>query len=158
MHTLRTREASSWRVLSSEDATRWPPSLLAILHSCHLFIWSVELSLSLLEGVCTHLGVHVPCRMRGKNLNYTAPPRRTWNLEPLLPHAQWASRPDTQEVRCTDILCPTGADMKEEDGDDDSEPRTLVVRAQDGETIMGEDLVLPVTGDETVVQIQEVRF
>lgn len=48
--------------------------------------------------------------------------------------------------------------MKEEDGDENPEPRTLVVRAQDGETIMGEDLVLPVTGDETVVQIQEVRF
>lgn len=48
--------------------------------------------------------------------------------------------------------------MKAEDGDEDSEPRTLIVRAQDGETIMGEDLVLTVTGDETVVQIQEVRF
>ena len=32
MHTLRTREASSWRVLSSEDVTRWPPSLLVITH------------------------------------------------------------------------------------------------------------------------------
>lgn len=48
--------------------------------------------------------------------------------------------------------------MKEEGGDEDAEPRTLIVRAQDGETIMGEDLVLPVTGDETVVQIQEVRY
>lgn len=47
--------------------------------------------------------------------------------------------------------------MKVEDGDEDSERRTLIVRAQDGETIMGEDLVLAVTGDETVVQIQEVR-
>lgn len=97
--------------------------------------------------------------MRGKNLNYTAQPRRTCHVEALLPHAQqWVSRPDTQEVRCTDILCPMGPSMKEEDGDENPEPRTLVVRAQDGETIMGEDLVLPVTGDETVVQIQEVRF
>lgn len=51
-----------------------------------------------------------------------------------------------------------GPDAKEESGDEDAEPRTLIVRAQDGETIMGEDLILSVTGDETVVEIQEVRF
>lgn len=34
--------------------------------------------------------------------------------------------------------------------------RTLVVRAKDGDWVMGEDLVLTVTGDETVVEIQEV--
>lgn len=35
--------------------------------------------------------------------------------------------------------------------------RTLVVRAIDGEWIMGDDLVLTVTGDETIVEIQQAR-
>lgn len=51
-----------------------------------------------------------------------------------------------------------GPDAKEESGGEDVESRTLIVRAQDGETMMGEDLILSVTGDETVVEIQEVRF
>lgn len=31
MHTLRTRDGSSWSKLRSDEATRWPPSL-AIVH------------------------------------------------------------------------------------------------------------------------------
>lgn len=42
------------------------------------------------------------------------------------------------------------------DGEGEEEVRTLVVRAIDGDWIMGEDVVLPVTGDETVVEIQQV--
>lgn len=41
-------------------------------------------------------------------------------------------------------------------GNEQEEPRTLVIRAQDGEWIMGDDLILNVTGDETVIEIQEV--
>lgn len=40
--------------------------------------------------------------------------------------------------------------------DSDEPPRTLVVRAKDGDWIMGDDLVLVVSGDETIVQILEV--
>lgn len=42
------------------------------------------------------------------------------------------------------------------DGEGEEEARTLVVRAIDGDWIMGEDVVLPVTGDETIVEIQQV--
>lgn len=34
--------------------------------------------------------------------------------------------------------------------------RTLVVRAKDGDWVMGEDLVLTVTGDESIIEIQKV--
>lgn len=44
-----------------------------------------------------------------------------------------------------------------DDGEDEEEVRTLVVRAIDGDWIMGEDVVLPVTGDETIVEVQQVR-
>lgn len=47
------------------------------------------------------------------------------------------------------------ADEEEEEGE---EPRTLVVRARDGDWIMGDDIVLVVTGEETVVEIQEVHI
>lgn len=47
---------------------------------------------------------------------------------------------------------PTGDDDEEEE----EEVRTLVVRAIDGEWVMGEDLILPVTGDETIVEIRQV--
>lgn len=40
--------------------------------------------------------------------------------------------------------------------DSDEPPRTLVVRAKDDDWIMGEDLVLVVSGEETIVQILEV--
>lgn len=43
------------------------------------------------------------------------------------------------------------------DGEGEEEVRTLVVRAIDGDWTMGDDVVLPVTGDETVVEIQQVR-
>lgn len=42
------------------------------------------------------------------------------------------------------------------DIEEEEEVRTLVIRARDGDWIMGEDLVLPVTGQETVVEILEV--
>lgn len=45
-----------------------------------------------------------------------------------------------------------------DDNDEGEKPRTLVIRAQDGDWLMGEDLVLTVTGDETVVEIQEVQL
>ena len=43
------------------------------------------------------------------------------------------------------------------EGEEEEEVRTLVVRAIDGEWVMGEDLVLPVTGDETIVEVQQAR-
>ncbi|CAM9260081.1 unnamed protein product [Hapterophycus canaliculatus] len=44
------------------------------------------------------------------------------------------------------------------DGDEEGKNiRTLVVRAIDGEWIMGDDLILTVTGDETIVDIQQAR-
>lgn len=45
---------------------------------------------------------------------------------------------------------------KDED-EEEEEVRTLVVRAMDGDWVMGDDVVLPVTGDETVVDIQQAR-
>lgn len=47
-------------------------------------------------------------------------------------------------------------ELEDEEKNEEEECRTLVVRAKDGDWIMGDDLVLPVTGDETVVEIQEV--
>ncbi|CAN0054890.1 unnamed protein product [Ectocarpus sp. 4 AP-2014] len=44
----------------------------------------------------------------------------------------------------------------DDDDEEEEEVRTLVVRAIDGEWVMGEDLILPVTGDETIVEIQQV--
>lgn len=35
-------------------------------------------------------------------------------------------------------------------------PGKLIVRAKDGDWIMGEDLIVPVTGEETILEIQEV--
>lgn len=43
------------------------------------------------------------------------------------------------------------------DEEEEEEVRTLVIRAMDGDWIMGDDVVLPVTGDETVVDIQQAR-
>lgn len=43
------------------------------------------------------------------------------------------------------------------DGEGEEEVRTLVVRAIDGDWIMGEDVVLPVSGDETIVEVQQAR-
>ncbi|CAM9130600.1 unnamed protein product [Scytosiphon promiscuus] len=47
-----------------------------------------------------------------------------------------------------------GSPKGDEEGED---TRTLVVRAIDGEWIMGDDLILTVTGDETIVEIQQAR-
>eukprot|EP00903_Cladosiphon_okamuranus_P014498 g13448.t1 len=41
------------------------------------------------------------------------------------------------------------------DGEGEEEIRTLVVRAMDGDWKMGEDVILPVSGDETIVEIQQ---
>ncbi|CAN0079345.1 unnamed protein product, partial [Pylaiella littoralis] len=43
------------------------------------------------------------------------------------------------------------------DEEEEEEVRTLVIRAMDGDWIMGDDVVLPVTGDETVVDIQQIK-
>lgn len=43
------------------------------------------------------------------------------------------------------------------DGEREEEVRTLVVRAIDGDWVMGEDVVLPVTGDETIVEVLQAR-
>ena len=43
-------------------------------------------------------------------------------------------------------------------GESKEEVRTLVIRAIDGDWVMGEDIVLPVTGDETIVEIQQVQI
>lgn len=51
---------------------------------------------------------------------------------------------------------PTGDDEDKEEEEEEEEVRTLVVRAIDGEWVMGEDLILRVTGDETIVEIQQV--
>lgn len=45
----------------------------------------------------------------------------------------------------------------DENDDEEEEVRTLVVRAIDGEWVMGEDVILPVTGDETIVEVQQAR-
>lgn len=46
----------------------------------------------------------------------------------------------------------------DEDVEEEEEVRTLVVRAIDEEWVMGEDVVLPVTGDETIVEVQQARI
>lgn len=51
----------------------------------------------------------------------------------------------------------SGKEIAGEEEGEGEEPRTLVVRARDGDWIMGDDLVLVVTGEETVVEIQEVH-
>lgn len=43
------------------------------------------------------------------------------------------------------------------EGEGEEEVRTLVVRAMDGDWVMGDDVVLPVTGDETIVDIEQAR-
>lgn len=43
-----------------------------------------------------------------------------------------------------------------EDEGEEKQKRTVVVRAQDGDWVMGDDIILHVTGDETIIEIQEV--
>lgn len=45
----------------------------------------------------------------------------------------------------------------QEEDEEVEEIRTLVVRAIDGDWIMGDDIVFPVTGDETIVDILQAR-
>lgn len=142
MHTLRTREASSWSLLSSDDATRWPPSLIAISTARGL-------DEAVVESVCGVL-----CEA-ARSLGFA---RRSLK-ESLV--GDGGTAPESLQTRNTLDRSMEGKgkpDEEEEGEGEQEEPRTLVVRARDGDWIMGDDLVLVVTGEETIVEIQEVNI
>ena len=63
----------------------------------------------------------------------------------------------TGDTQMTEGVVELSTELDRDNGEEEKS-RTLVVRAQDGDWIMGEDLVLPVSGKETVVEIEEVQY